>query len=767
MNDRSFLAKREPPQTYSQHLEAVYSAWCQVTVQHGGLIRRVCDAKDIDVERFLMSSLLTVVFHDIGKLTVAFQEMMVASKTGLSKARYKNFRHEYASFPFVAAASVLLRKVAGPLLPKTPHVYLESLVVLGHHKPVDSELTSFERETCFTGPLDWIKEGPEHALEVARTLFNRRGWELPVVPVEVCKGKAAGVVVRDILMEGLPKNGPENRALFATLKSLLMVPDWWASSSPDPTVVVVKSCAVVPAMSMKTSIEEELKASGNSFDGLRPFQVKCSEGVGHVIAVAPTGSGKTEAALLWCCRQIESGTVGKVLYLLPTMVTANAIHMRVKRLFGKHQIAVGLSHSLADLTREDNEEGEEDSGVYRQSVLFERHCFPPVTVATVDQILSTLLHGGRWPLKTWAAMDAAIVLDEIHAYDPYTLALITQMISECAKTGSKFFIMSATLPTVLVKLLTETLGKTAELSKIRDSELLDSVRNRFTVYQEQVDNHIDEIIKQIQLGRRVLIVVNTVGKCQELADTLSSYQPICYHSKFIHRDRTDKEVKIQGSDSRLVVATQVVEVALDIDYDVLFTECAPPDAVAQRAGRVNRRRRQTLGEVRIYRASKGSEKIYFDDIRKEPIGAGTLLERSWQAFTDRQGLMTERDLIEMVEEVYAGLDPQEHPTFQAACSTVQDVQARLSGVLDRTLGEERLLTRLESYYQVSVIPFQFRNEVLDVNVSPRKRKRYEVKMPWWYVKRCREEIEGITFCRMEYDTRLGARFEKEESLTIF
>ncbi len=765
MTERLYWAKRQPHQTYEEHLEAVYSAWCQVTEQHVGLIQRVCDNRGVKVDRLLMSSLLTVVFHDIGKMTVAFQEMMQANAEALAKARQRNFRHEYASFPFVAAAAAFLQKVEGPLLPDVPDACLEALVVLGHHKPVDGELTSFDRETSFGGTLDWVDGGPEQALAVACALFNRRGWQLPVVPLEKCKAKVGPDTVTGLVIQRLPYEWSKSRPLFAVLKSLLMVSDWWASASPNPTEVSVKSRVIVPTILMRTSIETEIKAKGGAFEGFRPFQEKCAEASGHVIAVAPTGSGKTEAAVLWACKQIETGKITKLLYLLPTMVTANAIHSRLSRLFSKHQIDVGLSHSLADLSRENGEEGEGDTGEYRQSVLFERHCFPPVTVGTVDQLLAALLHGGRWPLKTWAAMDAAIVFDEIHAYDPYTLALITQMIGECAKAGSRFFMMSATLPTVLVNLLTEAIAGTAALGEIRDSELLTSARNRFTVYDEQVEDHVDEIIKQVQAGRRVLVVVNTVGKCQELAEIFASYGPICYHSKFILRDRTDKEAEIQGAGPRLVVATQVVEVALDIDYDVLFTECARPDAVAQRAGRVNRRRRQIPGQVRIYRAGKGSERIYFDDVRSERIGVGTLLERSWQAFNNRQGLVTERDLIEMVEDVYGGLDPREHPAFQAARSTVRDVQARLGGVLDRALGEERLLTRLEPYYQVSVIPFQFRDEVLAVR--PRERRRYEVKMPWWYVKRCREEIEGITFCHMEYDTRLGARFEKEESLAVF
>jgi CRISPR-associated endonuclease/helicase Cas3 len=743
-------------------LEAVYSAWCQITEQHAGLIQRVCDNRGVKVDRLLMSSLLTVVFHDIGKMTVVFQEMMRASDVALAQARQRNFRHEYASFPFVAAASALLQKVAGPLFLDAPDACLEALVVLGHHKPVDGELASFDRETSFKGTLSWVEGGAEQALDVARNLFSRRGWELPLVPLETCKTKVGAL---DLVVQRLPHRWAETRPLFAVLKSLLMVSDWWASASPNPMAVSVQSRATVPAVLMRASIESEIIAKRGVFEGFRPFQEQCAVATGHVIAVAPTGSGKTEASVLWACKQIETKAVGKLLYLLPTMVTADAIHARLECLFAKHKISVGLSHSLADLSRESGEESEADTGEYRQSVLFERHCFTPVTVATVDQLLASLLHGGRWPLKTWAAMDAAIVLDEIHAYDPYTLALIIEMIQEVALAGGKFFIMSATLPVMLANVLKEAIGISSRFNIIRDSELLDSTRNRFTVHGLRMEEDLNEIIKHVRDGRRVLVVVNTVGQCQELAEMLSEHEPVCYHSKFILRDRAEKETTIQAPGPRLVVATQVVEVALDIDYDIMFTECAPPDALAQRAGRVDRFRRHVPGEVRIYRPSKGSERIYFDDVRTEQRGVSTLLERSWQTFSDRQGNVTERDLIEMVEKVYAGFDPRDHPAFQAARATVQEVQARLAGVLDRALGEERLLTRLESYYQVPVIPFQFRNEVLAVH--PRERRRYEVKMPWWYVKRCRDEVDGITFCRMEYDKTLGARFEKEEGLAVF
>ena len=99
--------------------------------------------------------------------------------------------------------------------------------------------------------------------------------------------------------------------------------------------------------------------------------------------------------------------------------------------------------------------------------------------------------------------------------------------------------------------------------------------------------------RQYREGRRVLVVVNTVALCQALSQRLSKLNPICYHSQFILKDRKVIEEKL--NDTHFVIATQVVEVSLDLDFDWLFTECAPPDAIAQRAGRVNRYRNPTKG----------------------------------------------------------------------------------------------------------------------------------------------------------------------------
>ena len=282
-------------------------------------------------------------------------------------------------------------------------------------------------------------------------------------------------------------------------------------------------------------------------------------------------------------------------------------------------------------------------------------------------------------------------------------------------------------------------------------------------------NNLDMIHDKIAAGKRVLVVVNTVGRCQELAQALEELHPVCYHSKFILKDRRKKEALILNQEPMLLIATQVVEVALDIDFDVLFTECAPPDALAQRAGRVNRKRKRD-GEVIIFRPGPGSEKIYFDDMHVEQSAEQALLNRSFCAFADMDNRrLTEQDLLDLVEGIYAHTEIQTHDAFILAQQTVLQDQRRFSGILDPVRGhDERRNTRISNYEQQSVIPHEFKNEVMSL-ADPKDRRLYELKMPVWYIKKhsWSDEDGMFLFCEMEYDFHLGGRFATDDAIRIF
>ncbi|MBV6506954.1 MAG: hypothetical protein ILNGONEN_02542 [Syntrophorhabdaceae bacterium] len=757
-----FLAKREPQQTYRQHVEGVFNAWERAAVDRRALIERHCQRFNIDLERFKKGSLLTVAFHDLGKMTEAFQRMMYAkNESARLQASKENFRHEYASCPFAIQAAAKL----GPLLSSHPQAPLEALAILGHHKLVDGRLGRFEKEQQYPQRLVWIPEGIDEAMALAAEFFAKYGWELPTVDRPRCE-KAAHQNPEFIrLVSRLLSNSVEVRETFVLFKGLLMQSDWAASSNN----ITIPTCLSLSSKLVKPYMREKAARENWQFTDFRAFQKACKNVRHHGIAIAPTGSGKTEGALLWALSQTEKHNASKILYLLPTMVTTDSLHRRLSKFFAKHQIVAGLSHSMADLAFDLSEEGEADSGGYRESLLFEKHFVPPVTVATVDQLLAALFHRGRWALKTFAAMDTAIILDEIHSYDPHTSGIIFELIRQLGPAGARFFIMSATLPKPLVKALQKELKTSGKVKIVRDEELLTSSRSYWHVIDADLEEHLVDLVKKKlsdgKRDKRVLVVVNTVKRCQDLTSKLKKYKPICYHSKFILRHRRKKEKKILTEKPRLVVATQVVEVALDIDFDVLITECAPPDALAQRAGRINRKR-ERHGEVYLFRPGPGSENIYKDDELAERSDGLSLLERTFAAFTKRNGNLTEQDLIDLVEDVYAGQNLLEKPRFIRARSLVHQAQEMFYGVLDPADGEDELFeVRLSDYLQVPVIPLKFLEKVQ--KIEPRRRRLYEVKMPWWYVKSNRHQVGEITYCIMDYDAKLGGRFTPEESLKMF
>ncbi len=735
----------KPDQTYAEHILAAYTAWRATVEGKRPLIRRLGERHGFEEDRFLQRSLFTVVLHDVGKNILPFQRMMHALRSGRRPAWSENYRHELVSYSVMLRGSAALDRQDGPLLDIA--MPLDALAVLGHHKRLNPDLQSFARELPLPPPK-LCEQGVRDALDLAATLFEQEGYRFPsVAPKNLYPARE----VRELIgPEGyffkFYEQFPDPAALretYAALKAILHYADWYGSAGKPVNYTLQTGSA-----DLRSQIRDRCREQNIPFTGLRPFQEACASTSGHCIAIAPTGSGKTEGSLLWALHNIADMGGGKLIYLLPTMVTANSIYRRLEEYFGKGN--VGISHSTASLLFL----GEEDSSDARDA-LFDRSFIQPATVATVDQLLTAGFNTGKWTLIEANAANSVIVIDEIHAYDPWTLALILRSIEHFAHMGARCMLMSATMPEYLLDLLQTTLSGAAV---IRDTSLLASARNAFEVVDAKIEEMSDRIEEAVSNGRKTLVVVNSVGKCQDLTQTFADLDPICYHSKFTLKDRSDKEKKIDASS--LLIATQVVEVSLDIDFDLMFTECAPPDALVQRAGRVNRRRAKKDTTITICRPSCVSRKIY------EHNGTD-ILARSFAAFQAAPARPTETDLTAIVEQVYADTEIAEEPRFLEASRAYAESQRRLHGIYDNPILETNYeVTRKIDYPQIPVIPLQFREIVRDL--PPIQRRCYEVKMPLWYVKKHREIRGDVVFCDMEYDTVLGARFtERPEEACLF
>jgi CRISPR-associated endonuclease/helicase Cas3 len=730
----------KPNQSYEEHIIASYRAWKQTTEAKRNLIKRFSKKFGFDEKRFLTSSLLSVVLHDIGKCTDIFQQMMVAKQNGEHFDYRENYRHELVSFMYAVYASAALTRQEGHLVGKLP---LEALAVLGHHKAINPNMRFFEKERTNEIP-SVIEEGAKQALLLAKELFEKEGYEFPD---DIFKFKVKDInpynktskflnnFVAKMFQE--ESNCEAIRPTYLLLKSILHYSDWHGSSSSD-----VNYHLQIKPIELVSEIEQRCKMKNIHFTDLTEFQKECANTVGNVIAIAPTGSGKTEASLLWALNNLENMGGGKLIYLLPTMVTANSIFSRLGDYFGKEN--VGLTHSTASFMFQDEEDNQEE----RRNVLFDKCFIKPATVATIDQLLVAGFNYGKWTLTESNASNAVIIIDEIHSYDPWTLGLIIKSIEHFSNLGARFMLMSATMPAYLINLLSKVFSS---VEVIKEDFLLSSCRNKYTTCDKYIDEAIPDIEEAVNRGRKTLVVVNNVAKCQELYQKLSFLNPICYHSKFTLEDRMKKENTIDNTN--LLIATQVVEVSLDIDFDVMFCECAPPDAIVQRAGRVNRRRNKKDSCIFIFKASDISKRIYDSD-------ATGLLTSSFNSFQNSPDNLTEADLIRIVEQVYSQIKIENSKNFIDASNQYSRTQERLSGVFDNPNREDNNeVTRKMDYLQIPVIPLIFKDEAL--KLPPSKRRMFEIKVPYWYVLRNKQEIRDIVFCDMDYDFEIGAQFKND------
>jgi CRISPR-associated endonuclease/helicase Cas3 len=738
-----FYAK--PDQTYREHLEAVYVAWEETVHAKRFLIERLAEKYSFSSERFIQGSLLSIAFHDIGKMIVPFQEMMQAVREKKKFDTRKNYRHELISFIYTAKYWALMNKANYLSI-----IPVEALAVVGHHKALDSDLTSFSREGTSEMPT-LMQDGIAEAIGMALELFKREGMNLPPLnetsKIENPFQSLSSLIWNGVLNKGIEKDGSEKiRTLYFLVKGILHYADWHGSGKATVQYSVSKEPA-----SVIYDLARRCSEKGIAYSGLRPFQKACGEHSGHLIAVAPTGSGKTEASILWALRNAKEMGEAKIIYLLPTMVTANNIWKRMVTFFGDEN--VGLTHSTANLLLRNEIMDEEDIWENRRAVLFSQSFIKPITVGTVDQLLTIGFNAGKWTLKEVNSSNSVVVIDEIHAYDGWTLGLIISTIRHFSALGSRFMLMSATMPAALKQLVA---GELPNSSIIEDESFLNAERSEYFVEDCEIESALNRIREAVSVGIRVLVVVNTIGLCQKLSRKLSDLNPICYHSQFILKDRKAIEEKIDTG--TLVIATQVVEVSLDIDYDWLFTECAPPDAIAQRAGRVNRYRDKNRdSRVYIFKVTEKGEKIY------NSVNDPELLLRSFHTFKEAPHAISEKDLIEIVEKVYGERRIEHAESFQDAILQYNLSQQNRNMIFDSRIREDKQeVTRQVKYETASVIPSCFRDEVL--NLIPWERRWYEVKLPLWYVRKHKAEIEDITFCDIEYDSHTGASLIKDEQV---
>ena len=671
-------------------------------------------AKKLEIDGELTKRvLLACLLHDVGKATESFQKYIRGKKV-------KAYPHALASLPFILVAEHML--FGKPLI--------ATAAVVSHHSPLSPWLY---QGWPYPKLLDKIVNVLDAIFIKAdfTNLDTRKLYSMAITlgnPSDILHGYQ-----KSLLAEF--KEAPSSD--FASVKTVLHLADWLASSG-------INDASSLFLENGKSSVLTYIRDKGFN---LREFQKSSSnlDSSADLRVRAPTGSGKTEALLLW------AGDTQRIIYLLPTQATVTAMWKRLSTIFGEEN--VGISHGRARyfLLKNWHEKHNEDEPPLDYQ-FFPSVFAKPVVVATLDQYLMGYMNGKHWEERQTLSKNSAVIIDEIHSYEPFTLGILKAILD--TDRPKKLAFASATLPDTLLRIFGD-----ANLIEA-DETFWKRKRHKLKILNEPIDSRIQEAIRIAKAGGKVLIIANSVQKAQEIYEQIHSQWPktTLLHARFIYRDRMKKEnLAMRAEPGTILVSTQIVEVSLDISYDVLLTEIAPIDALIQRMGRVNRKGEKPPVDVYIFTdLNEASSRVYESEY----------VLFSAEILKELPEIPNERDFTKATNILYQTVSSSQKfkDDFEDGKQNLFELRKYLGNYTIDLADEEfrsRFITR-KGMISVDVIPEKFVQEAYRLIDEGKKWRLVELTLPihWYWTKIWPDRFVplsdlGYIVAQMDYDSNKG------------
>ncbi len=564
-----------------------------------------------DAQRQAM--ILLVALHDVGKMSESFRSLVRDGKTGAP-------RHWQLSDYLLC--SVLDETLATLGADKCGRIELYAAVAGHHGQPparVIGHRTEMRRYRRAVG------EGQTAAREWVTQLLR------------LLPNAALGEIGAD-----------EAKSLSWTLSGLTVTSDWVGSCEEwFPLKRNLQSLAGAFAESRQRAGRAIEKAGLNSppaaqirsgllagMSELRPMQeaamsVDLEEGPQLVILEDSTGTGKTEAAVILAWRMIRARKARGLFFALPTMATSDAVYERMRSivpdLFESMPPTV-LAHGRAKLYEamrglrggSDDKTPEADHAEWLVDSR-RRALLATVCVGTIDQALLGILPTRFSTLRLFGLADRVLIVDEAHSYDPYMQEELKALLRMQATLGGSAVVMTATLPLSLRQSYVEAFqgglaGAAAEPGQLENTNypgihlvgkkmeslpvkpFSESMR-KVTVERLADSNEAVALLSEMtSRGASCVWVRNAVDEAIASAETLKSrgLKTELLHARYAMVDRLQIEQDVtrrfgkkgEGREGVILVATQVVEASLDLDFDVMVSDLAPVGSLIQRAGRL-------------------------------------------------------------------------------------------------------------------------------------------------------------------------------------
>ncbi|MFH0800040.1 MAG: CRISPR-associated helicase Cas3' [Pseudomonadota bacterium] len=431
-----------------------------------------------------------------------------------------------------------------------------------------------------------------------------------------------------------------------------------------------------------------------------------------LLVEAPMGEGKTEAAFL-AYLELQRHFGHRGLYIaLPTKATGNAMFKRTLKFLrlqgADRKLDLQLLHGAALLN--DTFQNLRLSGIYDPTTGGEiragewftqkkRALLSEYGVGTVDQALLPILPVRHNFVRLWGLANRVVVFDEIHAYDAYTGTLLVHLLRWLLALGSSVVLLSATLsPSIRRKLAEVVNAQLPEQEKeyprlsvfypgvVEQSHFGTDPARRRTLQLRGIPTDLSAMRSALEehlvSGGMGLALVNTVQRAQNLYRLFPEGESLeregqrigkrlsdgtevfLFHARFPAERRQPREDHVletfgEGggrTGRKILIATQVAEQSLDLDFDLIATDLAPIDLVLQRAGRLWRHSRdfRPIPEpILLVAGLAGDEPPSFG----KPLWWGAvyredILLRTWSLLRSRQNLTLPDDIDNLVQAVY-------------------------------------------------------------------------------------------------------------------
>ncbi|KUN00794.1 CRISPR-associated helicase Cas3 [Streptomyces yokosukanensis] len=726
--------------------------------------------------------------HDLGKITPPFQAQVPAAFAMLRSDpafafaagadRERAFRHEMATHWALAQLLAEAGYPGNERMTRRAVSHQVAQLLGGHHGCFGVALRP--REVMHTdayqpglGGEGWAAQRRAHFNEVRRVTG---AWEVPTqqLPAELAVIVSGLVVVADWLAS-------QTEAIVP-----LLPPPGWQATPEEIDAHWARSRKAAAGL-VSTARLGRARFTAMGFKEMFPFspnglqsdlaahlpQLVAAKGTGLLLVTAPTGDGKTEAALYAASVLGRAAEARGLFFALPTMATADAMYPRVGDFAGRAlcgERALTLLHSMAwlspayDAAAFSDQTGSgvvsADEGTATEAGNWlrgsKRGLLAPLGVGTVDQALSAVLPLTHNALRLFGLCDKVFVVDEAHAYGPWMHQLMTRLLEWMGAFGAPVVLLSATLSGRTASSLVDAYRRGAgflEPSMVKPCYpgwvFTDAATGEVSIPREvgsgrarRLDVQVRPVVWDtkdtagspvlagdrraalrqvlepvVTHGGTALVCCTTVAEAQQtFRDLRAGFPDLAaraggvrlLHSRYpAHlRQRITAECEVAYGKPRspedvarprpasILVATQVVEQSLDLDFDLVVTDLAPLAQVLQRAGRGRRHARGSAGRP-VWALPEEEPRL----VVLEPVGddGRTLVPKTWGSVYDAGLLQRTSHVLHEREE--AGIAVPE--AVQELINTVyaEDFVDQLDGAARRELRQKDAVRQAEEAAQ--------------------------------------------------------------------